>query len=104
MKNHTKFIMAKMRPPARVKSMNLSQSISTVFIIFCGMLLFTILVHMVSVIYFYRFEILNNLAITVGKFTLVCGLWSSQVYLFVCLSIRILKKLGTYILELYMQQ
>lgn len=68
MKNYTISIMTKMRPPLRHEAMNLSKSISTVFIIFCGLLLSSIWVHMVSVIYFCRIEVMN----TAHKVTKVC--------------------------------
>lgn len=71
MSNHTKDKLAKMSRPSLFEPLNLSKSISTVFIIICCMLLLTIIVHGLSLLYFYK-EKLINICSTVGPGCVTC--------------------------------
>lgn len=54
MRNYTKSIVESMQRPDLFEPLNLSKAISAVFIIFSGMLLVTMVVHALTVLYFYR--------------------------------------------------
>lgn len=66
--NNTRNILESLNHPGRVEPLNLMKAVSTVFVGYIGVILVTIVVQLVSIMYFYRVKISTRLFLKGANF------------------------------------